>query len=181
MWKVEWPLLLDVMNERSWRSKLNRYRNTSPAKCAQHIKWIKMKNIFFSWNNILLCWNNDMTWISLLLMFLAEKQRIICTGMVIFFNFFACLHLTQPPPLEKSSHASRFCYALDFKIDANRIFHKWSNYIVSNKHHYLAAEEEIVNSVCFWCSIIQVQVQWPCARVLPRSGSRPRLWEARTV
>lgn len=98
-----------------------------------------------------------------------------------FFLFFACLHLTQPPPLEKSSHASRFRYALDFKIDANRIFHKWSNYIVSNKHHYLAAEGEIFYSVCFWCSIIQVQVQWPCARVLPRSGSRPRLWEARTV
>lgn len=127
MWKVEWPLLLDVMNERSGRSKLNRYSNTSPAKCAQHIKWIKMNEIFFSWNYILLCWNNDMKLISLLLIFLAEKQKIICT-VIVYFS--ACLHLTSQP-LEKSSFASRFLHALDFKIDINRIFHKYSNYIVS--------------------------------------------------
>lgn len=95
MWKVEWPLLLNVMNERSGRSKLNRYSNTSPAKCAQHIKWIKMNEIFFSWNYILLCWNNDMKWISLLLIFLAEKQKIICT-VIVYFS--ACLHLNPPPP-----------------------------------------------------------------------------------
>lgn len=164
MWKVEWPLLLDVMNERSWRSKLNRYRNTSPAKCAQHIKWMKMKDIFFSWNNILLCWNNDMTWISLLLMFLSEKQRIICTGMFIILIF--CLSSFNPTPtLKKSSHASRFRYALDFKIDANRIFHKWSNYIVSNKHHYLSCR----GRNCLFCMLLMFYHSGASAMGMPKS------------
>lgn len=47
------------------------------------------------------------------------------------------------------------------------------------KNHLDVAKEELYINI--WCSVIQVQVQWPCPRVLPRSGPRPSLWEERAV